>query len=730
MNKNTYLATIMRLAYQVMLSTRYIGGKRNCAHFSNLYNEQDNTIQRIYVINLDRHNYRWRRIKRELNNLLDKFKNPISTLTRRFSAVDARYHNDSVSNNELIAQYSLADQLFVDPTPLPNSEFELKDQQIRMTQQEVAVALSHIGVWKLIANGNIAYTLVLEDDIIFRRSFSSKFDRAWSELMRIRNSSDDFDIVYLSYQEARTGAKKIQVTKELFKPIRGLWQLSGYVLSKKGALKLLSLLPVYGPVDMWMNLQFQKLNVFVTKRPMINQRLDFISSNSYSILPMLSKVGIITREKPSIYRNSPLPSPLIAVGEQGTGLTSLAMALSMLGYRCCSDITELPFKESKNLFEKNKGRIFEAYVNIGSISPHSVIELAQLYRSARFIITTRDERSLLDSESLYVDYKNNKFKQLILKLQNITSHVLVLPIKANDKWDHLCKFLKCDYPSFSYPTIEDKGKREFVPYLPWETTWNKTKIKKLLSDKSPWIVPQKKWVGIKLNEVIINSADNNSVLKISECFHSIDNKIWALRNDTFPSNLVLFRPNNFSIIKNKAILTIQREHCTVREFTSGAICSRVNYLYGRFATKVKPAKGSGLITGIFLHRDSPRQEIDIEFLGKDTTKVLLNVFYNPGCEGTKIEYGYRGTPVIMDLNFDASLDFHQYEIDWNQTRIRWFIDGELLYERANWDPTPIPHLPLQFNINLWYSRSKELAGKLDANNLPAKTEVSSIDIYT
>jgi beta-glucanase (GH16 family) len=137
---------------------------------------------------------------------------------------------------------------------------------------------------------------------------------------------------------------------------------------------------------------------------------------------------------------------------------------------------------------------------------------------------------------------------------------------------------------------------------------------------------------------------------------------------------------------------------------------------------------SGLITGVFLHRNSPRQEIDIEFLGNDTTKVLVNVFYNPGYEGTKLEYGYRGTPVIIDLGFDAAMDFHRYGIEWCQTTIRWRIDGKLVYERANWDPTPIPHLPMQFNVNLWHSRSKELAGRLERSALPAQTEVSSIDI--
>ena len=35
---------------------------------------------------------------------------------------------------------------------------------------------------------------------------------------------------------------------------------------------------------------------------------------------------------------------------------------------------------------------------------------------------------------------------------------------------------------------------------------------------------------------------------------------------------------------------------------------------------MKPAKADGIITAFFLHRDNPWQEIDVELLGRDTTK--------------------------------------------------------------------------------------------------------------
>jgi GR25 family glycosyltransferase involved in LPS biosynthesis len=255
----------------------------------------------------------------------------------RFAAVDARDYIDSPTPHEIQPFYSLEDQLFVEPNPLLTDQI-VRDQMVAMTRQEIAVALSHIAVWRLVASSEHAHTLVLEDDVYFRRSFAETVDRAWAHLRKAFRSTDAFDLLYLSYKEAKTGALKDPVTDVLFRPRRGLWHLSGYVLSKRGAAQLLELLPVRGPVDLWINLQFDKLNVYATHRSVVQQRLDSRSDNRYSILPVLSRVGVLTREKPLLFKSRKLPKPVFVFGGHDTGLTSLATALSMLGYRCCSDV--------------------------------------------------------------------------------------------------------------------------------------------------------------------------------------------------------------------------------------------------------------------------------------------------------------------------------------------------------------------------------------------------------
>lgn len=216
-------------------------------------------------------------------------------------------------------------------------------------------------------------------------------------------------------------------------------------------------------------------------------------------------------------------------------------------------------------------------------------------------------------------------------------------------------------------------------------------------------------------------------IMVLERFNKFDSSFWLLRDDTFPSNLALFEPSNFSTLNNGiGRLTLYKERSGVRDYTSAAICSSQRFLYGQFEAAIRPTNTPGVITGVFLHRNSPRQEIDIEFLGKDTTKMLVNVYYNPGSDGARFEYGYRGTPVLIELGFDASEDFHRYRIEWSATVIRWYVDDRLVYERFNWEPTPIPQLPMQFHVNLWPSRSVKLAGKLMDRKLPASSAIRAI----
>jgi len=204
---------------------------------------------------------------------------------------------------------------------------------------------------------------------------------------------------------------------------------------------------------------------------------------------------------------------------------------------------------------------------------------------------------------------------------------------------------------------------------------------------------------------------------------------WLLRNDTFPGNLGLFRPANVTMQAGEGLsLAVIQESLGIRNFSAASISSRGAFLYGRFEAILQATRVSGLVTGFFLHSDSPRQEIDIEITGNRPDRLLVNVFYNPGTEGAKFDYGYRGTPAAVPLGFDASEAAHRFAIEWDPCEIRWFVDGELVHRRSTWNPTPIPDLPMTLHVNAWPTRSRELAGRLALRSLPASAIVHSIAV--
>jgi hypothetical protein len=557
------------------------------------------------------------------------------------------------------------------------------------------------------------YALILEDDVWFHSDFARYLDKAWNEVVSKSEIKGGFDVLYLSYHEVKHGAPKTILSKHLFRPKRGLWHLSGYVLSRGGAEKLIRQLPCRGPVDLWINHQFEVLDVLATKQSLISQRRDISSSNSYSILSSLTKIGAINCERASLFNIRPTEQPVFAFGSEDSGLTSLAMALSMLGYRCCSDLEDLPATEMHRLLDRNKDRVFNAYVNVGSLD-NIVTELLDRYPKAKFILTTT---------------KGTKTDHTIPNVKNKLdlTDLLILPVDKSNKWQVICEHLRCAPPRCSYPEVQDVGQRPIINEISESNKVFNSKCSK--HDNSPWVIEYKKWwQGISTISTECKPEHNEKRIKITDSLEFLDTKLWLTRSDTFTDNLALFRPSNVRFSSDGAVLSIKKEPIGVRDYTAASICSKDQFLYGKFEASIQASNVPGVVTGYFLHRNSPRQEIDIEIAGNRPNVLLVNVFFNPGNEAANFDYGYRGTPIYIDLGFDASEASHQYAIEWNPSEIQWLVDGKLVHRRVVWNPTPIPHLPMTLHLNNWVTRSIQLAGRINNRNLPTVSIIKQIKI--
>ena len=109
---------------------------------------------------------------------------------------------------------------------------------------------------------------------------------------------------------------------------------------------------------------------------------------------------------------------------------------------------------------------------------------------------------------------------------------------------------------------------------------------------------------------------------------------------------------------------------------------------------MQAAPGSGTVSAMFTHTHQqfgdPHDEIDIEFLGKDLTRLHANYFTN----------GQQLGGIYIPLGFDASKEVHLYAFEWEPDEIRWYVDDRLAYTATPAD-MPIPQAPGRLMLHLW-----------------------------
>lgn len=678
-------------------------------------------IEAVYVINLDRQPARWESVKVEACRQVVEGNGRLLEYCHRVSAVDGKLLDANIARGLVNPTYPLDAQYYVDPDPRLLDIIRVKDVDVTMSREEIAVALSHIKAWRQIVAEDRSHALILEDDVFFEDTFADQLNRTWHELPESDAHAPAFDLLYISFREVEQGAQTISWSANLVRPLKGYWWLSGYVLSNMGARKLLASLPITGPVDLWMNHRFADLAVFSSPASLVSQRTDFLSDNSYSILPLLTQLGVQMDKAHMVLEQTRGQRPVFCIGFGRKGAATLESALSLLSYRCCHDRWGQHSKNLTRLLDENVPLLFDAYIRVGSIAKQ-VDKICHLYPEAVFILPPAVEE---DGDISSEEYASTTRVLREQKMQFLTFDALTSP-----GWGQLCEFLRCEKPEYPYPAC---AWSDHVLDLPGQivkrTAISSRKIIIQQHDVHPWIVPYQRMAAFGLtHEPRQYGAQVGTFESLaSERISLLDESRWIALADSFPSNLAQFRRENIEIqTPNGCRLILNANAAGDRKYSASSLRSKQDYRYGRFEAVIKPARTPGVVTAFFLHRNDPWQEIDIEFVGSDTKKLLVNVYFNPGTPGARCNYGNRGTPFLIDLGFDAADDFHRYTVEWEPHEIRWFVDDDLIHVRATWEPTPVPNLPMHVFVSIWPPRSSELAGILSDSELPTSSDIKNV----
>ncbi|MEL6522659.1 MAG: family 16 glycosylhydrolase [Pseudomonadota bacterium] len=135
-----------------------------------------------------------------------------------------------------------------------------------------------------------------------------------------------------------------------------------------------------------------------------------------------------------------------------------------------------------------------------------------------------------------------------------------------------------------------------------------------------------------------------------------------------------------------------------KNFTGGEFKTQRKFHYGTFEVRMKPSGETGALSSFFTYTgpffDDPVSEIDFEFVGEDTTKVLLTYHTPDGSNGE-----------FVDLGFDAAESFNDYRFDWAPDSITWYANGQLL-RRVEQSDIGWPTAAGQIFMSIWTGSSK------------------------
>jgi glycosyl transferase family 25 len=185
----------------------------------------------------------------------------------------------------------------------------------------IGCALSHLKTWKTFLKSNKDYCIVFEDDVVLKKKFAKRFERA------LKNTPSDYDILYLG---SFGGTPKInfftiifdilqmsyptfeKINKYISKPKVALGA-HAYVLSKKGAKKLVTFLDknIDNHIDYCIqNLVSKKLITTYTTTPRLAYQTSTDTSNSLNVSN--SHPLIITKALSNLYVDKMVKASYIA----------------------------------------------------------------------------------------------------------------------------------------------------------------------------------------------------------------------------------------------------------------------------------------------------------------------------------------------------------------------------------------------------------------------------------
>lgn len=155
----------------------------------------------------------------------------------------------------------------------------------------------------------------------------------------------------------------------------------------------------------------------------------------------------------------------------------------------------------------------------------------------------------------------------------------------------------------------------------------------------------------------------------------------------------LWSKDQVALEDGAATLTFEARRAKGQDYACAEIQTRRRYGYGTYEARLRTPAGSGLNAAFFTYigpqNKAAHDEIDFEFLLKDTSRVQLNAHVK----------GKGGNEHLAALPAPSDGGYHDYAFRWEPGRLSFYVDGQLVHTID--DPAKVPDQPSKIFFSLW-----------------------------
>ena len=287
------------------------------------------------------------------------------------------------------------------------------------------------------------------------------------------------------------------------------------------------MMPVVGPVDLWINHRLADLRVLALARPALLQRGDSGSDNAYSIAPYLARSGIVDAG----------PSP-VAPARTGRGIVlawnapgardALGMALSTLGYRVRTFHDDGPNPSVARLFEPEV--TFDAWVD-AKLDEKAIDELLRRRSDVKFVFGVSGQADGASETS---------WEKLRRALPAGRTAVVLIDAPAGNPWEPLTRLLELPIPPHAFPRgVAHKIGLFRADHADGAPGYEHPSDK---IDESPWIIPP---TARRMPQSAASTRQDAASFapRLDIDLSSTPTGVTAL-TETFPGNMATFKPGS------------------------------------------------------------------------------------------------------------------------------------------------------------------------------------------